>query len=336
MIKKIHFVTKETMEAGTVLETMEVSGLDSIKFSDVIRKRFGGNRRARQALQDAIKGVNDGEVSLYVADMKPHKMVVLPDGNVVEWVKDAMKKIDGTVGDGGLRGFALFNAKELIEAVLYVMANADKFEGYRADKYDRNWQRVFNLARKYYEDANASAESIIKFVWGIARVYAHGCLNRLSKRLQRDCENYGSAAYEQAVAIMSYFMDELVMEDKKVFYKDEEGWNVILTVRVRAADNTGESGEIVYRILCSDDSGKISMRAVFDNKKFRSMNHIAEAVARNLKSERLKGDYSKIGMAIEAGMCVVGFSIPQKGYLSEVEKLTTVIGKAFIETALEE
>ena len=271
-------------------------------------------------------------------ERKPKEMIVLPDAKVMEWIEEAMKKIVATIGVKGVSLNVLLNEGELLEAVFCVMANIDKFSGYEVKKYNRNWQYVFGLAQKYNEDVNVNEISKRRYVWGIASVYTQGGLNKIGKRHKRDYENYDSIAYAQAKMAMLNFMDERAMDDEKVFYKNGEGWNMVLVSKIRNEDFS-KSVEVVYKFVFDDSSDKIKMTVVFDNKKFRSMSDITEIISKELKNTKLRNEYSQFEMAIEKGTCIVLFSIQHQGisdfgYLEDIKGLIKIASESVLGSTL--
>lgn len=335
MVKRVNLVDREALVAGKVLETIRVAGLDGMEFAGWLIERYGSNEKVRKAIEEAVKGIEDKEVTLYVPEHNPVSMVLLPKFNVIKFLEKSFQKVllemhntnfpfDTSTYDDWANEVD-DSISNLLEALFYCMVK--NCNVYKIEKSHSCWKYVLGLAKMYYESPNWEEDSYRVFALDMAIGYVAGGGEQLKRAIIRDFENFDSLAHRLAIRIGAHF-NESSITDPESFYKDEKGWNLLFSTQVR---KKGEAKfqDITFAFTLNDNSNDIEMMVMFDNEKGKSVAEIVSIVVDKLIKAGVAEKYETLKIASDKVIPTIVFNIKHKGvtdvdFLTDIEEVRNV------------
>lgn len=345
MVKRVNLVDIEALVAGKVLDTIRVAGLDEMEFEGWLIERYGSNEKVRKAIEEAVKGVEDKEATLYVPEHNPVRMVWLPKANVIKFLDMAFRQVLTEMCNANFsfdkRNYDYWadevddSISNLLEALFYYMVKNSN--AYKTEKGHICWKYLLEVARMQFEGPCWSEGNYKAFTLDAVLIYVLAGPEHVKKALITEYENFDSSAYRLAVRIGSRFHESSIT-DPESFYKDEKGWNILFGSRIRKKWSV-KSQDITFKFTTNDNRNNVEMMAMFDNEKSKNLNEILAIIVGRLAEARLIEKYGTFKVAPDnTEIPTVVFTINHKGmtdydFLDDIEDVVRICAESAIEIA---
>jgi len=272
-------------------------------------------------------------------------MILLPTENLMKYFEKAMEAVLVKMLNTNFR-FAVNlyddwvdmvddSVSNYLEALFYLMANNSR--AYENEKCHKCWKYILELAERDEQNVIKDDRLNRMFVLDIALLYTQAGPDRVEESCGREYENYYSVGYRLGMRIGAYIAEEAIM-NRDTFFKDEKGWNLYFSTRVRTSDNMDAPQDITYCFVLNDESDEIEMSVLFDNPKNKRMSELVLNVCEALEQKGLLEQYGQVKMGTNTDVPMLVFSIQHKGiydydFLEEIEKLMQVCSLAAVQNA---